>query len=118
MTSDIKIVPVLSFCLIVFAVLQCTLLTGKDLLYRADSIVIPLNFVLYLILTHMALSLTNPWCPSGVHCDAAAAADSTADSGVGSDKGAGTIPSYGDFSESDRKILEETGTKQEFQAEV
>jgi hypothetical protein len=54
----------------------------------------------------------------GVHGDAAAAADSTADSGVGSDKGAGTIPSYGDFSESDRKILEETGTKQEFQAEV
>jgi hypothetical protein len=53
-----------------------------------------------------------------VHCDAAAAADSTADSGVGSDKGSGTIPSYGDFSESDRKILEETGTKQEFQAEV
>ena len=54
----------------------------------------------------------------GVHCDILAAADSTADNGVGAEKNSGTALSYGDFSDSERKILEETGTKQEFQAEV
>lgn len=55
---------------------------------------------------------------SGVQCSSAAAAESTADSGVGLGKTSGTVPNYGDFSESERRILEETGTKQEFQAEV
>lgn len=56
---------------------------------------------------------------AGVECDVAAAADSTAGD-AGTAKGAGTVSlsSYGEFSEEDRKLMEETGTKQEFQAEV
>ena len=33
-------------------------------------------------------------------------------------KGTSTLLSYGDFSDEDRKRMEETGMKQEFQAEV
>jgi hypothetical protein len=56
---------------------------------------------------------------AGVHCDAAAAADSTAAGDLGAAKsGTASLSSYGEFSEDDRKLMEETGTKQEFQAEV
>jgi hypothetical protein len=57
---------------------------------------------------------------SGVHCDAPAAADSTADGDLGTAKSGGTasLSTYGEFSEEDRKMIETTGTKQEFQAEV
>ncbi len=65
---------------------------------------------------------------TGVHCDAAAAADATSSRSMGTDKGTGTNAgtleteamkmSYDGFSESERKALEEQGTKQEFQAEV
>ncbi len=54
-----------------------------------------------------------------MHCDAAAAADSTAAGDLGAAKsGTASLSSYGEFSEDDRKLMEETGTKQEFQAEV
>jgi heat shock protein 90kDa beta len=80
--ADIRIVPVLSACLVVFVIFQGAFLTG-------------------------------------VHCDAAAAADSTAAGDLGAAKsGTASLSSYGEFSEDDRKLMEETGTKQEFQAEV
>jgi len=53
---------------------------------------------------------------TGVHCDASSAADSTASNDAA--KGTSTLLSYGDFSDEDRKRMEETGMKQEFQAEV
>jgi len=65
---------------------------------------------------------------TGVHCDASAAADATASAGLGTDKSGGTAAdsgateaaamSYDGFSDAERKTLDETGTKQEFQAEV
>ena len=65
---------------------------------------------------------------TGVHCDAAAAADVTSTGSLGTDKGTGTNAgtldteamkmSYDGFSEAERKALDEQGTKQEFQAEV
>ena len=55
---------------------------------------------------------------AGVHCNEAGTADSTAENGIALDKATGTVSSYGVFSDSERRLLEETGTKQEFQAEV
>lgn len=62
-----------------------------------------------------------------MHCDASAAADATA-AGINTGKGGGTnagtlateaaAMSYDGFSDAERKVLEEQGTKQEFQAEV